>query len=99
VAYPGSSFDFSLLATPPLSSLPSLPSLLAPFDPDKVPRITFRWTRAMVIERERIVDGSYTLGPDFHPQGKYVFASDYANLLQMYHELEGLLEELRKRKK
>lgn len=80
----GSSFPFSDLAAPapPLEPEP-VPSLFS-FDPDKVRHITFRWTRAMLIER---VEGPVLLGPDFHPQGMYVFASDYTHLLQMYHDL------------
>ena len=85
----GSSFPFAELAQPAPQQA-SLPAPCPPaFNPDSVPRITFRWTRAIREDQ---------LGPGFSPEGRYVFAGDYARLLQMYHELESLLEELRKRK-
>jgi len=54
------------------------------FDPDRVQRITFRWTRA--------VGSSDILGPSVSPTGRYVFSSDYDHLLMMYHDLEKRLE-------
>jgi hypothetical protein len=54
------------------------------FDPLCVPRIVFRWTRPLL--------PGETLGPNFSPNGIYVFASDYDHLLELYIKLQQYYE-------
>jgi len=54
------------------------------FDPDLVPRVVFRWTRPL--------RAGEVLGWNFSPDGKYVFASDYDRLREMYKKLQEYYE-------
>lgn len=49
------------------------------FEPLLVQRVKFVWTKPL---------HGQTLGPNYSPDGIYVFATDYDHLLTLYQELK-----------